>query len=94
MVVQKKRAGWLFFASIADFGDDLLAQHLAAVIEDFNQARAGGAGVGQLCSGTAGDQSGSDGGAAVRVSAEATPPKKLDVLPVLRRLSGPEIQTI
>jgi hypothetical protein len=35
----------LFFASIADFGDDLLAQHFAAVIEHFNQAGAGRAGV-------------------------------------------------
>jgi len=46
MVVQKKRAGRLFFAGIADFGDDLLPQHLAAVIEHFNQAGARSAGVG------------------------------------------------
>jgi hypothetical protein len=38
-------------------------------------------------------KNGFHGGVAVRVSAEAAPPKKLDVLPVLRRLSGPEIQT-
>lgn len=46
MVVPKKGPGRLFFAGIADFGDDLLPQHFAAVIEDFNQAGARGAGIG------------------------------------------------
>src|SRR5262249_10251702 len=45
MVVQKSGMR-LFFASIAQFGRDVLAQHLAAVIENLNQAGAGGAGVG------------------------------------------------
>jgi hypothetical protein len=36
----------LFFAGVAQFGDDLLAHHLGAVIKDFNQAAAGGAGIG------------------------------------------------
>ena len=35
-----------FFTGVADFGDDLLPQHLAAVIEDFNEAGAGSAGIG------------------------------------------------
>lgn len=36
----------LFFTGVADFRDDLLPQHFAAVIKDFNQAGAGSAGVG------------------------------------------------
>src|SRR5882724_3716427 len=33
-------------AGVSEFGDDLLAHHLAAVIDDFNQAGARGAGIG------------------------------------------------
>ncbi|MGC2744203.1 MAG: hypothetical protein WA672_13510, partial [Candidatus Angelobacter sp.] len=36
----------LFFAGIAQFGDDFLAHHLGAVIKHFNKAGAGGAGIG------------------------------------------------
>src|SRR5579859_79986 len=36
----------LIFPRIADFGDDLLPQHFAAVVEHFNEARAAGARVG------------------------------------------------
>lgn len=36
----------LFFAGIAQLGDDLLPEHFAAVIKDFNQAGAGSASVG------------------------------------------------
>src|SRR6478609_4629145 len=43
----KKRGPLLsFFTGVADFRDDLLPQHLAAVIKHFNQAGAGSAGVG------------------------------------------------
>src|SRR5882724_9343500 len=45
MVVQKTGQR-LLFAGTSEFGDDLLAHHLAAVIDDFNQAGARGAGIG------------------------------------------------
>ena len=43
---KQRGPGLLFFTGIADFGDDLLPQHLAAVIENFYQAGARSAGIG------------------------------------------------
>ena len=45
MIVQKTGVR-LFFAGIAQLGDDLLAHHLGAVIKDLNQAGAGRARIG------------------------------------------------